>query len=237
VTPVPQPPFLAEPPSRTEAPAGSPDRRRAWLLTAASIAIAFALLTAAVASRVGGLLRIDHAISAALRRVAQEHPLWVSVLRFMTHTGDTATLAPIGALLIALLIWRRRWPALCFLVTAEVIANAVRLGTLVAVGRPRPQGGFTSFAGHAYPSGHTTNSATAAMILAVLLWPLLRARWQRVVLIVAAAGWAGLVAFSRVALLVHWPTDVLGGWLVATLAGSVAALVTELVFRRRPTPT
>jgi hypothetical protein len=56
-----------------------------------------------------------------------------------------------------------------------------------------------------------------------------RSRWSRITL-AAAGGWAVLVGISRVALLAHWPTDVLGGWLLA--AGVTAAFATLLRVQR-----
>ncbi len=72
-----------------------------------------------------------------------------------------------------------------------------------------------------FPSGHTASSFAAA----VSLW---RARSP---LRVPALVLAAVIAFSRLYLYVHWPTDVLGGLLLGSLLGWISA---KLVERRLP---
>jgi hypothetical protein len=50
-------------------------------------------------------------------------------------------------------------------------------------------------------------------ITVVICLPLLRLRGSRILLAALAGVWALLVGLSRVALVVHWPTDVIGAWL------------------------
>ncbi len=106
------------------------------------------------------------------------------------------------------------------LAAAQVVARLVD--------RPRPfvadPGGVHLFAAHAADAGFPSDHATAAFAIAVAL--LLRdRRWGAGVL-----GLATLLAVGRVALGLHYPTDVLAG---ALLGGGVAALL-HLPALRRP---
>ncbi|RZA18035.1 MAG: phosphatase PAP2 family protein [Lysobacteraceae bacterium] len=63
-----------------------------------------------------------------------------------------------------------------------------------------------------FPSGHAMGSMTLAMVLVLLAW---RTRWRWWVAL-PAAGFVAMVGLSRVYLGVHYPSDILAGWAVAT---------------------
>jgi undecaprenyl-diphosphatase len=67
--------------------------------------------------------------------------------------------------------------------------------------------------GYSFPSGHALNIAVAGSVMVMLMWPLLgrKGRW----LAVAVAVVAGLaVGLDRILLGVHFPSDVIAGWLL-----------------------
>ena len=74
----------------------------------------------------------------------------------------------------------------------------------------------------AYPSGHANNAAMVYILFIMLVPQARHPGWQ-----LAAAIMILLTGLSRIMLGVHWPTDVIGGWMLGTafalLAGAVIA--------------
>jgi undecaprenyl-diphosphatase len=85
---------------------------------------------------------------------------------------------------------------------------------------------------YSFPSGRSTASAAAALILVLVCRPLMRRRWSRIVLCTAVGAWAFAVGLSRVALVVHWPADVIGAWLFVVASVPAVGLLLRLVLPR-----
>jgi undecaprenyl-diphosphatase len=159
------------------------------------------------------------AVDRALHReLLLSHGGWVPVT---SHLGDTVI---VFALAIAAALAFRRDPRARAIPLATVIGWLSYTLLKLVFGRDRPTGGLWVAGGHAFPSGHATMSATLAFVTLLVGWP--RARpWQRWCGAVIAAGYVLMIGYTRVAGGVHWPTDILGGWLTAAGCTAVALLV------------
>ncbi|MEU4116687.1 phosphatase PAP2 family protein [Kitasatospora sp. NPDC028055] len=107
-----------------------------------------------------------------------------------------------------------------------IAGQLVRYGLMEACARPRPPHAdwATAASGFSFPSGHSFSSVLCAGLLALAVT---RARPAAARAAVAGALlFAAAVGLSRIYLGVHWPLDVLGGWLLAAgwLALGTAAL-------------
>jgi membrane-associated phospholipid phosphatase len=138
--------------------------------------------------------------------------------------GLAYAVAAVGGLLA---LRPRPWWLGALLGAAVLTAGQLlRLGLSTWIGRPRPPAAdwAAPAGGYALPSGHTTTATLAAGLLCLGLARTLRGMWRAVGIAVAVC-WAVAVGVTRVYLGVHWPTDVLGGWLFGTLLTVLAAAV------------
>ncbi|MEW2511986.1 phosphatase PAP2 family protein [Streptomyces sp. NPDC046870] len=213
----PSPP-VAEPPTAL--------RRAARL--AAALGACFLVLLVLVALRWHPLITVDGDVSRTTHRWAVGDHEVTRVFRVLTDwVWDPTTMRLVCAAAAVWLVWRRAawWSALWLAITCAV-ATLVQQAVKSAVGRPRPVWPDPVDSAHyaAFPSGH---AMTATVVCGLLLWLLHRhgprpAVWRTAVTaaVVSVLG----VGVTRVWLGVHWPSDVLGGWLAG--AALVAAAVT-----------
>ena len=149
-----------------------------------------------------------------------------AVLKAVSFTGKPIFLIPLVGI-PALWLWRRGARKLVvFLLVVSLGGSAVDTVVKIAVGRPRPkfdQPIATAF-GNSFPSGHSMASLICYGALLLVFLPLIPQRW-RLAAIVGTAFWVLAIGFSRLALGVHFLSDVLGGYALgaAWLIGSVAA--------------
>jgi membrane-associated phospholipid phosphatase len=174
--------------------------------------------------------RFDVAVSDALRAYGTANPTVVSALRMATDVAETLSYLLAGLVATTLLVLRRqRVPALlCAAATVIVPLLWGLMHTLLLA--PRPTDGFVSIDSNGFPSGHTANATAAGLVAVLLVWP--RAgRAGRTATVAAAAAVAAFVGLTRMALLAHWPADVLGGWLLGL---AVVPLLARLATRGSP---
>ena len=138
------------------------------------------------------------------------------VMNFLGGGWFATFVVPLGAAAI-LLALRRPWGALFALCASAGSALAVQL-LKAAFGRARPEDMIVISDHGSYPSGHTANAATIAVIAVVIV--------PRVWVAVVGAAWMFAMAFSRTQVHAHWFSDTVGG----TLAGLGAALVVAALF-------
>jgi len=206
-----------------------------WRLVGFS-AVGFILLAALVLGHFGPLLDFDSVVSRAAHSVAVRYPVWRAAMSAVSATGSTAVLGPLAALGCVILLAFGRWRQATFVAVAMIATVAIRLVVVAAIARPRPSERLAAVASYSFPSGHSTASAAAALILVVVCRPLLRHRWSRVLLYSVAGLWAFAVGLSRVALVVHWPTDALGAWLFVLVIVPTIGLLLERLIGAPATP-
>jgi undecaprenyl-diphosphatase len=183
-------------------------------LTLAGICfLLFALLWVAVSR---GWLA--HADTATMLWVRQSwSPALTQAMLIVTTLGGAAILLPLTLAVAAYLLVRDRGRSALWLLAVTLGGRFAIIALKALLARARPDlFPYIVIDSGSYPSGHAANSAIALLSIAVLI----RHRWAWL----AALAGSFAVGVSRIYLGVHWPSDVLAGWLfgigwVALFAG------------------
>ncbi|MFT6895946.1 MAG: undecaprenyl-diphosphatase [Paraglaciecola sp.] len=183
----------------------------------------------------GGTSSVDEALLLMLRNDADLTdpigPMWVEeMMRDITALGSVGVLTLVTLLAVGfLLLEHKRRLALLVIVA---IGSGMLASFFLKYGfsRPRPDlvphGSYTYTS--SFPSGHSMLSALVYFTLASLLAQVQYKKRIKAYLYTIAIILTVMIGISRVYLGVHWPTDVLAGW----VAGIFWALIFLLVTKR-----
>ena len=146
----------------------------------------------------------------------------------LSKLGYEWFLIPADVLIVAVLVWRKRWREASFVAICFVGSALLNMGSKRFFQRDRPSlwESIAPESTFSFPSGHAMGSMTLAVTLVLLAW---NTRWRWPVAL-SAVTFAVLVSLSRVYLGVHYPSDILAGW-CAALVWVVGCFL--VMFRRR----
>jgi membrane-associated phospholipid phosphatase len=203
-------------------------------LAIALVAVPFGLLLILVQARWSPLLEVDDGARDALHEVAVDHAGFVTAMQALSTIGSASVYLTLFAL-VALWLTARRLPRLALFVVVTMLGSWL-LNSLVklAVDRARPvlPDPVAHAGGMSFPSGHAQSATVAAAVLLLVFLPLLRDRAAaRRIAVGAAAALVLAIGFSRVALGVHYVSDVLAGYVLG--AAWVAAMTAAFSAWRR----
>ncbi|MFD7795458.1 phosphatase PAP2 family protein [Streptomyces sp. NPDC059759] len=205
-------------------PPGPPTR--AALITAAALTPPAVTLLLLVALSWRPLMTLDENIARTTHRWAVDSPGVTHACRILTDwVWDPWTMRALCAVAAVRLVRRHAaWGPALWLVATCALGTLLQQGLKWAVGRPRPVWPDPVDSAHyaAFPSGH---ALTATVVCGLLLWLLHQydagRAVRRTALALAVVSVVG-VGLTRVWLGVHWPSDVVGGWLVGALVVALA---------------
>ncbi|WP_330235175.1 phosphatase PAP2 family protein [Streptomyces sp. NBC_00566] len=183
---------------------------------AAAAAVPFGLLLVLVEGQWRPLRDLDRDAANGLHRIAVDDPAWTSTLRVLSdYVWDPLTLRVAVALLTGWLLWRGARRLAAWAAATAVAGGLIGLGVKTVVERARPalEDPVAHAPGYSFPSGHAMTATTSFAVFLLVLLPLVPRRARVVCWVVAVLSVLG-VGFTRVALGVHWFSDVLGGWLL-----------------------
>lgn len=211
----------------------------ATLLLLAAVALGFIALSDEV--REQETQHFDERVLLSLRRADNpaepRGPRWLAeAARDVTALGSGAVLALVVSAVGGFLVLVRRWRTLALVVGSTVggvVVNTL-LKSLFARPRPTVVPHLTYVLTESFPSGHAMLSAIVYLTLGALLAQLVEQHWPRAYLVGVALTLTLLVGVTRVYLGVHYPTDVLGGWMAGLAWALLTAVLARAARRRSP---
>lgn len=189
--------------------------------------------------REGDTAAIDARILRAFRQPQDPNllvgPHWMeSVVRDVTSLGGAVALMLIVGAVCGFLVLTRRYHMMWVVLAATVGATVTNSTIKYFVGRERPKvvPQLTDVSSESFPSGHSAMSAAVYLTLGGLLAQTVSQRRVKIYFLTLAMVATGLVGLSRVMLGVHYPTDVLGGWIMGLVWALCCWLVARYLQRR-----
>jgi membrane-associated phospholipid phosphatase len=178
---------------------------------------AFGVLTFIV--KTTPLLTWDIQIEQAIQSI--NAPIFAALMSLISWPGFPPQSFILSALIVLLLyVLGLRWEAISALFAAVITPVANTL-VKVVIRRPRPSIDFVHVLkilnSYSFPSGHVMFYVGFFGFLWFLVFTLLKHSWRRTLLLILLGFFIALIGISRIYLGQHWPSDVLGAYLLGGL--------------------
>jgi undecaprenyl-diphosphatase len=190
--------------------------------------LGFGLLLLLVRSQWSPLQRLDQGAAADFNALVAPEPQLATVLRAVSSLGGRPIMMWLVTIAVVLLLIRRRTRLGAYLAVTGLGALVLDPSVKALVGRLRPvvDVPIASAPGNSFPSGHALGSFVAYGALLLVFLPAVGNRWRKPVIALVGLIVVG-IGVTRVALGVHYVSDVLAGWLL----GAAWLGVTAYAFR------
>ena len=155
-----------------------------------------------------------------------QQPTARAIVRAISATGSVPAVLVLLVAALAVLLIARLYRQAAFIAAATLLCMAASGIMKVVFARARPEVIAQTPGSWSFPSGHTMSATGFAVALAIVFWPTRRRRTA----LVAAAVYAAGIGLTRLYLGVHYPSDVVAGWVlsVAVVGATWLALADRL---------
>ncbi|MBU8880685.1 phosphatase PAP2 family protein [Bacillus sp. FJAT-29790] len=184
----------------------------AFLLSIVSL-IGFSFIAILVSGQ--NIVQFDSTVISFIQ--GRETPFLTNIMKFFTFVGSTkcAVIIILLASLFMYKVLKHRSETILFF---SVIAGSAVLNQILKwfFHRARPDlHRLIEVGGYSFPSGHSMNAFALYATLAFLLWRHIPTRIGRTILIIFSTVMILAIGISRIYLGVHYPSDVIGGYLAS----------------------
>ena len=182
----------------------------------------------------GDTLAFDEQILRSLRNPADPErpigPTWMEGVLFdITALGSPVVLGLVVLIIAGYLLLEARYVTAAIVLATSISGEILNETLKMFFERPRPSvvPHLRDVVTASFPSGHAMESAIIYLTLGALLMRVVEGRITKIYCMAMAMLLTVLVGVSRVFLGVHYPSDVLGGWMLGFFWAAVTLLVTR----------
>ena len=173
----------------------------------------------------GSAAPFDTNVRYAMRQI--QSPMWTTLFLAVTKLGSTIYLTMIGLAAGLIFIGYRWFRSLLVLIVAMIGQAALHHGCKLLFARPRPPAliSYPAVESYSFPSGHAVASLALYFAIAWIVTGHVENPTIKIAIWIVTAVLVFLIGMSRVYIGVHYPTDVLAGFVAALIwmAGVMAA--------------
>jgi membrane-associated phospholipid phosphatase len=200
---------------------------RFYVCSAVIAAAIYALMWVGFVAQWRWLWWVDIDATAPLHDYARSHPGWLQLWDVLCTVFGPDGFRVIGLVVVVFAVMRRARRVALFVFVCIGVSELVSLTAKYLASRPRPAAAMVHEVTSSFPSGHAT-AAMAGVLTLLVVTSLVLGRVPTYAVVLGAVVVLG-VGFGRVALGVHYPSDVVAGWAL----GYLWFLLCLLVFRPR----
>jgi len=154
--------------------------------------------------------------SILINQIYHHNNLTLGIFRPITDIGDTYETITIAVIFFLILIMKKYYYASIYLVLNKVVISGLNSLIKNIVERPRPSHHhYVSAGGFSFPSGHSASSFALYISILVISLFIFKKLSTKIVISSVCIITVVLIGYSRIFLGVHYPSDVLGGYLLA----------------------
>jgi membrane-associated phospholipid phosphatase len=198
-------------------------------LAALGATVVYAVMWVGYCQQWSWLHRFDWSLLNAAHDIAVKHPVWVRFWDWVSFALGPVPLRLLGTVVTVAALLKRNVRAALVLLACAPLSGLVTSAAKGLVNRPRPSTMLVAVPSSSFPSGHALEATSALLALLAFLLPMMSRAMGRIAAAVTALSLL-LVGIARVALNVHYPSDVLAGWSL----GYLYFLLCLLLFRPFP---